>query len=199
MAKAVAMKNLFKIFLMMFFFVFGCNDAKNKIPYSKYEEGEELLVGNLGVNSKNSNAFGFEVPGLSFQGKAKFAVGNSLFNQSWVSAPASTTARDGLGPTFNARACATCHFKDGRGKPLLKDRKTAGFLMRLSKQGVDEHGGPLGVPNYGVQIHDRSNRDIPFEAKSRLLSIPFTDNMPMAALIPYFVPTIALKMKILGK
>ncbi|MEM1259048.1 MAG: di-heme oxidoredictase family protein [Bacteroidota bacterium] len=150
--------------LLFAFLIFGCRSGEEQY-LAVYEEGEELLVGDFGVNSRSSNAFGFEVPGLSFQEQAKFAVGNSLFNQSWVSSPASTTARDGLGPTFNARACAACHFKDGRGKPLLVDENTTGFLMRLSQEGTDAYGGPLGLENYGVQVHDRSNRDIPFEAK----------------------------------
>ncbi|MEM8507303.1 MAG: di-heme oxidoredictase family protein [Bacteroidota bacterium] len=150
--------------LLLVFFIFGCK-SKEEQYLAVYEEGEERLAGNLGVNSRTSNAFGFEIPGLSFEQQAKFAVGNSLFNQSWVSSPASTTARDGLGPTFNARACAACHFKDGRGKPLLIDENTTGFLMRLSQEGTDQFGGPLGLPNYGAQLQDRSNRSIPFEAK----------------------------------
>lgn len=158
------MKRLPSQIFLFALLISGCRSVEEQ-HLAVYEEGEELLVGDLGVNSRSSNAFGFEVPGLSFQGQAKFAVGNSLFNQSWVSSPASTTARDGLGPTFNARACAACHFKDGRGKPLLIDEKTTGFLMRLSQEGTDKYGGPLGLENYGVQIHDRSNRDIPFEAK----------------------------------
>src|SRR5213596_1157962 len=41
-----------------------------------------------------------------------FFDGNSLFNRNWTTAPASTSATDGLGPTFNARSCSGCHFKD---------------------------------------------------------------------------------------
>ncbi|NQY05249.1 MAG: c-type cytochrome [Flavobacteriaceae bacterium] len=156
-----------RIFFLSVIFLFllaGCKPEKDDY-IALYEEGEELLTGPLGVNSTSSNAFGFEIPGLSFREKAKFATGNSLFNQSWVSSPASTTARDGLGPTFNARACAGCHFKDGRGKPLKNGKLSSGFLMRISKNGVDEHGGPVAYPNYGKQIQDRGNRGIPFEAR----------------------------------
>ncbi|WP_108801722.1 di-heme oxidoredictase family protein [Aquimarina sp. Aq107] len=130
-----------------------------------YEEGEEFLTGSLGVNSTSSNAFGFEIEGLSFQDQARFATGNSLFNQSWVSSPASTTARDGLGPTFNARACATCHFKDGRGHPIENGATSRGFLMRVSLPGQDAFGFANPVPEYGTQIQDRANNGIPFEAK----------------------------------
>ncbi|WP_136467396.1 di-heme oxidoredictase family protein [Flagellimonas onchidii] len=146
----------------------GCSNDDNgliPVPETLYEEGEEFLSGSLGTNSTSANAFGFEIPGLTFQEQARFATGNSLFNQSWVSSPASTTARDGLGPTFNARSCAGCHFKDGRGKPLVNGENSSGFLMRVSIPGQDTNGGPLGVPNYGGQIQDRSNNGIPSEAK----------------------------------
>jgi CxxC motif-containing protein (DUF1111 family) len=148
----------------MLLLLLGC--TSNKEHYlALYEEGEELLTGPLGINSTSPNAFGFKIPGLSFREKAKFATGNSLFNQSWVSSPASTTARDGLGPTFNARSCAGCHFKDGRGKPLRNGKLSNGFLMRISQSGQDLHGGPLAHPSYGIQIQDRANRGISSEAR----------------------------------
>ncbi|MEO9513889.1 MAG: di-heme oxidoredictase family protein [Flavobacteriaceae bacterium] len=147
--------------------IFGCSQDDELAPFpdAVYEEGEEFLSGSLGVNSTSANAFGFEISGLTFQEQAIFATGNSLFNQSWVSAPASTTARDGLGPTFNARACAACHFKDGRGSPLVNGESSNGFLMRISLAGQSIYGGPEAVPDYGAQIQDRSNNGIPFEAK----------------------------------
>lgn len=37
------------------------------------------------------------------------ALGKALFERNWVAAPASTTSADGLGPYYNARACAACH------------------------------------------------------------------------------------------
>tara|TARA_B110000037_G_scaffold186635_1_gene216721 strand:+ start:1409 stop:2740 length:1332 start_codon:yes stop_codon:yes gene_type:complete len=132
---------------------------------SLYEEGEEFLTGNLGVNATSGEAFGFEILGLTEIQQVSFGTGNSLFSQNWVSAPASTTARDGLGPTFNARACANCHFKDGRGSPLVNGQNSSGFLMRISLPGQDANGNAIPVPNYGEQIQDRSNFGIPFEAK----------------------------------
>lgn len=155
------------ILLILGIVFFSCsNDSYEDVPGNNmYEEGEELLTGSLGVNSTSSNAFGFEIAGLSFVQQAEFATGNSLFNQSWVSSPASTTARDGLGPTFNARACASCHFKDGRGQPLINGGASKGFLMRVSMTGQGSNGDANPVPGYGTQIQDRANNGIPFEAK----------------------------------
>ncbi|NRR90722.1 c-type cytochrome [Winogradskyella undariae] len=141
------------------------DDNNYSAVVNTYEEGEEYLSGSLGVNSTSSNAFGFEIDGLSFSEIGQFSTGNSLFNQNWVSSPASTTGRDGLGPTFNARACAGCHFKDGRGGPLVNGENSNGFLMRVSLPGEDAFGNPNPVPSYSTQIQDISNNGIPFEAK----------------------------------
>jgi len=156
----------FLILLSLAFCFYNCSsdDEYISIEAQLYEPGEEYLTGNLGVNSTSNNAFGFSVSGLSIEQQSKFATGNSLFNQSWVSAPASTTARDGLGPTFNARACASCHFKDGRGQPLFNGESSKGFLMRISTSGTSVHGAPNPVAGYGDQIQDQANNGIPIEA-----------------------------------
>ncbi|MEO0902521.1 MAG: di-heme oxidoredictase family protein, partial [Bacteroidota bacterium] len=170
-------------------FVLGCKSEKDQY-LAVYEEGEEFLTSHLGMDARRSNTFGTAVPGLSFKQRAKFMVGNSLFKQAWVSSPASTTARDGLGPTFNARACVSCHANDGRGKPLLEDEKAFGFLMRISQDGKNEKGGPLGLPNYGTQIHDHSNRGIPFEAKLTVtydtIHGRYADGKPYSLLQPMY-------------
>jgi len=151
--------------ISLFLTVFSCSNDDTVGYVSLYENGEEYLTAHLSITSTSNNAFGKEIPGLNFDEKIAFATGNSLFNQSWVSAPASTTARDGLGPTFNARSCSACHFKDGRGKPHVNGQNTNGFLVRLSIDGQDTHGGPLGHPIYGGQIQDQANIGIPYEAK----------------------------------
>lgn len=131
-----------------------------------YENGEELSAGKLTTTILGANAFDQQVPGLNQLNRRLFFVGNSLFRQNWVSAPASTTARDGLGPTFNARACSSCHNKDGRGTPLQAGQQfSAGFLMRVSTQGMGTHGGPNPVPNYGDQIQEHANLGVAYEAK----------------------------------
>lgn len=62
-----------------------------------------------------------------------FSVGNSFFRNPWVQAPASTDARDGLGPLFNTNGCQNCHIKDGRGHPPEQnDLHAVSMLVRLS-------------------------------------------------------------------
>lgn len=130
------------------------------------EAHEELAGGAATVFDTTPDAFSRPAPGLTRQQELLFFVGNSFFNQNWVSAPASTTARDGLGPLFNARSCAGCHFKDGRGRPPAFDGEApTGFLLRLSVPGSDAHGGPLPEPTYGGQLQDNALEGLTAEGR----------------------------------
>jgi CxxC motif-containing protein (DUF1111 family) len=111
------------------------------------------------VDNDGATAFAQGMPSLSTQERTDFAVGNSFFNQNWVTAPASTKGRDGLGPLFNAQSCSSCHFEDGRGQPPTSDDDPVrGLLMRLSVR--DDEGNLVPHPVYGGQFQDRSVRDI---------------------------------------
>ncbi|HLT39802.1 MAG TPA: di-heme oxidoredictase family protein [Enhygromyxa sp.] len=127
----------------------GCSDEPQLAP----EPGEALSGGETTVFESGARAFMLSARNLDPAHQREFFVGNSFFNKNWVIAPSSTTARDGLGPTFNARSCSACHFKDGRGRPPLDaDEPMLSMLVRLSVPGVDAHGGPLPEPNYGGQL-----------------------------------------------
>jgi CxxC motif-containing protein (DUF1111 family) len=121
------------------------------------EDRPELLGGQTTIFDTTPNAFSQPAPGLERMDELFFFVGNSFFNQNWVQAPSSTEARDGLGPFFNSRSCAGCHFKDGRGRPPLRDGEApTGFLIRLSIPQRDIHGDYLPEPTYGEQFQDQS-------------------------------------------
>ena len=141
------------------------------------DEGEELLNERLGGETtaftSNRNAFSFSARNLTNDERRTFEVGDSFFEQNWVTAPASTDARDGLGPTFNAQSCSSCHVLDGRAKPPENDDDPErGLLLRISVPGIGEHGAPLGDPVYGNQIQDRSIIGVPHEA---LISIAYEE------------------------
>lgn len=138
------------------------------------QEGpSELLGGQTTIFDTTPNAFSQPAPGLERMDELFFFVGNSFFNQNWVEAPASTTARDGLGPFFNSRSCAGCHFKDGRGRPPLAEGESpTGFLIRLSIPQRDIHGAYLPEPTYGGQFQDQSIMGAQGEGQ---LSITYTE------------------------
>jgi len=117
-----------------------------------------------------SNAFTRPADNITEEHDLAFFTGNSFFNQSWVQAPASTDSRDGLGPLFNARSCAACHFKDGRGRPPLEDdEEFLGILLRLSIPGEGEHGAALPDPRYGGQLQPFAIAGVEPEGRPRVV------------------------------
>src|SRR5262249_6272693 len=121
-------------------------------PAPALEPGEELAGGDTTIRDESPNAFSYSARNMSFERRQRFVVGNSFFNKNWVIAPAPPAGREGLGPTFTARSCSACHFKDGRGRPPEGDEAFASMLLRLSVPGEGLHGGPRDVPGYGDQL-----------------------------------------------
>ena len=109
---------------------------------------------------QGSNAFSQSAANLSFDERLNFSVGNSFFRNPWVTAPASTDARDGLGPIFNTNSCQGCHIKDGRGHPPREDQThLVSTLIRVSipetaERKREAHQAVIGEPIYGDQIQD---------------------------------------------
>lgn len=126
-------------------------------PEPTPELDDTLAGGDTTVFDDTRAAYSFSARNLSAEVRGDFAVGNNLFGDNWVIAPSSTSARDGLGPVFNALSCGSCHFNDGRGRPPEPDEgEMLSTLVRLSVPGTDEHGGPLGEPTYGGQLQPRA-------------------------------------------
>ncbi|PIE06756.1 MAG: thiol oxidoreductase [Rhodobacterales bacterium] len=109
-----------------------------------------------------------------------FEVGRSLFEKLWVAAPSATTASDGLGPLYNARACSNCHPANGRGRP--PDSPGADALTMVLRVSVPDAVSDLPPevlarlpnapePNYGLQMQDRSLPGIPAEGR---LNVSYT-------------------------
>ena len=124
---------------------------------------EAASGGSTSVPRGDRQAFAQPAANLSAEEQLRFAVGNSFFRSPWVIAPASTAARDGLGPLFNTNACINCHIRDGRGQlPNPQSPHAAGFLLRLSippelgDAALRAHVGVIPEPVYGVQLQDRA-------------------------------------------
>ena len=83
-----------------------------------------------------------------------FYTGMSFFRSPWVTAPSSTTARDGLGPLFNSHSCAGCHRNGGRGRSLLDDPDSLAAVVRIGQRAEDGEAQPH--PRYGTQLQVRA-------------------------------------------
>lgn len=125
----------------------------------------ELMQGGAGTSKKrvNQDAFSQHSANLTFEEEGTFKLGNALFRKLWVSSPSSTQASDGLGPLFNARACQSCHLKDGRGHPPEGNPDATSMFLRIAraaeteeeKRAVADHAR-LNFPDsvYGGQLQD---------------------------------------------
>jgi CxxC motif-containing protein (DUF1111 family) len=137
-------------------------------PQSTLEVGEEHPGGAATSDHRSDtiDAFSHFSPNMGLAKELDFKIGNGIFRKFWVSAPASTKSSDGLGPLYNARACQSCHLKDGRGEPPrgpnVEDRSVSMFL-RLSippetdKQRAALAEGRISVvpePTYGTQLQE---------------------------------------------
>jgi CxxC motif-containing protein (DUF1111 family) len=123
--------------------------------------GLPLQAGPFTVDIKTRDAFGQPFPSLTIEKRREFFVGNSFFRQAWVRAPATTTQRDGLGPTFNATSCSACHQLDGRGIGTAKEGLAhVSVLFRL--EGAEE--------TYGGQLNPFALDGVPGEGKAMISS-----------------------------
>jgi CxxC motif-containing protein (DUF1111 family) len=116
-----------------------------------------------------------------------FFRGNSLFNEPWVTAPATTAEHDGLGPLFNARSCSACHVRDGRGPvPAGPEEIPLALLFRFSTPGDD--GALREDPVYGGQIQPFALAGVAPEALPEVRWVPiagsFDDGSPFELVRP---------------
>ncbi len=146
----------------------------------------------VSVMDASPNAFGFPLPTLDAAERRAFVVGNSFFKQNWVTAPSSTSARDGLGPLFNARSCSSCHVRDGRSAPPDEhaiDR--SGLLIRIGVR--SSHGADVPHPVYGEQIQDVAVLGVHAEARVEIRSTvrggTYGDGAPFELVEPKYALT----------
>lgn len=154
----------------------------------------ERLPGGTSTNTLllGVNAFTRPAENILSEHEPLFFTGNSFFNQAWVEAPSSTTARDGLGPLFSARSCAACHFKDGRGRPPLESDES--FLSLIVGVGVieqeQEEAHLVKDPVYGNQLQPFAIPDVPVEASPQVhyevLKETYADGQPYELMHPTY-------------
>ena len=108
------------------------NVIKLTTNFDKPERSESLSGGAGTVDKIGKNAFSHHFTTLSFEERQNFLIGNGFFRKLWIAAPSSTISSDGLGPLYNARACQSCHIKDGRGH-LPNKEKPLSLVIKLGR------------------------------------------------------------------
>jgi CxxC motif-containing protein (DUF1111 family) len=146
--------------------------------------------GDTTVDIEGKNAFSMPAANLDDAGRTRFAIGNSFFRRNWIEAPASTAARDGLGPHYIARSCRACHAGDGRGAPPAPGDAPVSLLFRLSVPGSGPHGGPRPEPTYGEQFTTAGSTGVRAEGevtiRQRPISGRFADGEPYTLKEPIY-------------
>ena len=130
--------------------------------FTKPEPFEAKQAGAATVRARTTaDAFSQFSANMPFAHEMDFKLGNALFRKTWVAAPSSTKASDGLGPVYNARACQDCHLKDGRGHvPASPQDARVSMFLRLSVPGgiapgpIEEWLATSPEPTYGGQLQD---------------------------------------------
>ena len=143
------------------------NNASEKITQSK----KKIKTRKHFTECKSKMAFMREPKGLSNDEIDIFILGKSFFRIPWVEAPSATTARDGLGPLFNANTCMHCHPGNGAGVAVNKDGSmTRSLLLRLSHKEPKDAAlikkiGFEPDSTYGAQLSKNGNHDVVAEGE----------------------------------
>ncbi len=137
----------------------GCSGGLTVDP------AEALLGGDGTIFDDGSESFAYPARKFWVARRGPLQKGHGIFKPNWVAAPASPQGNDGLGPTYNAISCSGCHNNNGRGAPPQSDSDPfLGLLLRLSiNGGADQHGRPMGDPNYGDQLNPYGILGVPGE------------------------------------
>ncbi|MFV8570359.1 di-heme oxidoredictase family protein [Marinobacter sp. SBS5] len=136
------------------------------------------------VQQADTNAYSLPQANLSMTKRLDFSVGNSFFRNPWVEAPASTDARDGLGPLFNTNSCQGCHIKDGRGHSPGIDEPPVSLFLRLAvpadplkDSDILRTQGFKPAPVYGAQLQTAALPAAKPEANLRIEWQPVTETL----------------------
>jgi len=160
-----------------------CNKAE---VFSDSGYDERLSGGAATIFDATSHALGNAVNGLSARDARVHDLGDQTFSQTFVAPPSPIFT--GLGPIFNNISCVNCHRHDGEGLPTAGS-SNSGLLVRLSLPGMDENGGPLAVPGFGLQLQDQAVAGAKPEANIIISYVDSTVTYPDGTIVKLSKPS----------
>jgi CxxC motif-containing protein (DUF1111 family) len=151
--------------------------------------GEDRQGGATTIDDRTNLAFTHPAANLTADQRVQFQAGTSPFDFHWEIPQ--------LGPMFNNDACVGCHGHNGRGRSQIGadgDIDISGpqseALVRVSlPTGTpDSPGGPVPVPDFGLQLQDHATVGLP-EVFVTLtwneVSASYGDGEPVALRVPH--------------
>lgn len=184
------MKKLSVAALLLVFVLAGIMCRKSDVTFTEDNYDPRLSGGAATIFSTTSQAFGESVSGLSAYDQFMHDVGDGLFEQTFVSAPAPHFP--GLGSRYNNVSCVSCHHNDGKGTPTA-GTPTSSLLTRISIPGFDPHGGPLQAIDFGTQLQDKAITGWQPEVKLNVAYTQQTVTFPDGATSQLRVPVYTLE------
>jgi CxxC motif-containing protein (DUF1111 family) len=164
--------------------------------FTKPEQFEALSAGAATVRAtQTADAFSSSSANIAFDREMDFKLGNGLFRKTWIAAPASTLASDGLGPLYNARGCQDCHLKDGRGHVPAKGDAAVSMFLRVSIPGgtppaaIEGYLSTLPDPTYGGQLQDFAAPGQPAEGTMQITTTDLPVTLADGTIITLRAPT----------
>ena len=144
----------------------GCNETQKTQININQKNINDSNYHKYFTSNSSAKAFSKPFANMSSEEDGLFAVGKSFFRIPWVEAPSATTARDGLGPLFNANTCKNCHPNNSAGVATNKDgTMSRSLLLRLShrtsnNQALIEKVGFEPDSTYGAQLSRNGNQKV---------------------------------------
>ncbi|HLA55652.1 MAG TPA: di-heme oxidoredictase family protein [Flavobacterium sp.] len=169
--------------------LFSCNNEDSESDYINIDDRLNA-GGETTIFSATSNSFALPAPNLSDADYESHLAGDFQFESTFITAPA--TINQGLGPIFNNNSCVTCHPRDGRAKHPTNINAANGLLVRASIFGTDEHGGPVPVPGFGLQIQNRAITGYTPEAVLNATYVESTETLADGTQITLRKPIVTL-------
>ncbi len=134
--------------------LFSCKEDDNQYINLPELSDRVYAGGATTIFTNTSNAYSTPAPNLNSVDYDKHMAGDLIFESVYVTSP--NNVNQGLGPIFNNSSCISCHPRDGRAAfPNDLDARS-GFFLRASVPGINNNGGPIPVPGFGLQIQNQA-------------------------------------------
>lgn len=146
------MKQIYTL-LLLSLILYSCGDDSQVDDLPNLND-RIMAGGATTVITNSSNAYSFPANNLSAEELALHLAGDLIFESVFVSAP--NDVNEGLGPIFNNSSCISCHPRDGRAAIPADLSVRSGFFLRVSLPGIASNGGPIPVPDFGLQIQNQA-------------------------------------------